>query len=189
MKEVLKNMFKRAWGIIISGNVTWDKIAEEKKSVSIIRKQYIYPLMIFCIILAFLFDTLYASDRRIETGILSVIVTSLSMFGGYYISNILCFIYLKRYRPELASKTECETIVAYSYTIIILIEILISIIPSLFFLRILSMFVGYVVWEGTRAMWQLKEEERGNIVLIFSIIIIFIPIVISRIIHMMLPNV
>ena len=185
---MMKDMFKRAWGIITSGNATWDRIAEERKPVSAIRKQYIYPWIILCVVLVFLFDTLYASERSIEKGILSVIVTSLSMLGGYFISNILCFLYLKKYQAELASKVESETIVAYSYTIIILLEILIAIIPSLFFLRILSMFVGYMVWEGCRAMWKLKEDERGNIVLIFSIIIIFIPIIISRIIHMMLPN-
>ncbi len=178
----------RAWNLIVYGRTTWDKIAEEKKPISVIRKQYIYPWIIVCVLIVFLFNMLYASERSVESGILSVIVASLSMVGGYFISNILCFLYLKKYRPELASKTECETIVAYSYTIIILIEILIAIIPSLFFLRVLSMFVGYVVWEGSRAMWLLKEEERGNIVLIFSIIVIFIPIIINRIIHMMLPN-
>lgn len=188
MGETVKNMFKRAWDIVVSGNAIWSKISEEKKPISVIRKEYIYPWIILCVVLVFLFNTIYASEKSIETGILSVIVTSLSMIGGYFISNILCLLYLKKYKPELASKNECETIVAYSYTIIVLIEILIAVIPSLFFLRILSMFVGYVVWEGCRAVWLLKEDERGSIVLIFSIIIIFIPIIINRVIHMMLPN-
>lgn len=185
---MLKNMIKRAWGIIISGSTTWDEIAAEKASVNVIRKQYIYPWIVLTVVLAFLCKLFYAQDKVLETAILNSIITAISLLGGYFISNLICFAYLKKNRPDLASKTDCETLVAYSYTIIILIDIVTIIIPSLFFLRILSIFITYVVWEGCRAIWMLKEDERGNIVLIFSIILIFIPIIINKIIYWMLPN-
>lgn len=186
MMEILKHMIKRAWGIIVSCNATWDEIATEKASVSSIRKQYIYPWFAVAIILSFLFGILY--NNSLEITLLSTIITALFLFGGYFISNMICFAYLKKKQPELASKTDCETIIAYSYTIIILIKITTIIIPRLFFLNILSVFTGYVIWEGCRAIWMLKEEDRGNIVLVFSIVVIFIPIIINKIIHLMLPN-
>jgi len=188
MAGILKNMVEKAWGIIILGNTAWDKIGAEKASASAIRRQYVYPWIITAIVVTFLFGLLYTSDKALETAILDVIITTISLLGAYFISNLMCFAYLKKASPELASKVNCETIIAYSYTVIILIDIATVIIPSLFFLRILSIFVAYVIWEGCRAIWLLKEDERGNIVLVFSIVIIFIPIIISKIIHWMLPN-
>jgi len=189
MQEILKNMTSRAWVIIFSSNTAWDEIVAEKVLADIIRKQYIYPWIVVAVASAFLFNLIYASDRVFETSILNAIITALSLFGGYFASNLICFAYLKRTNPDLASKTSCETLIAYSYTIIILIEIVTIMIPSLFFLRILSIFIAYVLWEGCRAIWMLKEEDRGNIVLVFSVVIIFIPIIITKIIHWMLPNV
>lgn len=186
--KVLKNMFNRAWGLIISSGSTWDTIAEEKAPIARIRKNYIFPWIFLCIILSFAFEILYAESRPIEKGLLNAIITAIALFGGYFISNMICLAYLKKSKPELASKNECETVVAYAFTVIILIEVITIIIPSLFFLRILSVFTAYVVWDACRAIWQMNEEERGNIVLVFSIVLIFVPIIINRIIHLLLPN-
>ena len=187
-KDILKNMLNKAWGLIVAADSTWDSIASEQASVTTIRKNYIYPWILCGVILSFIFNGIYAPARPIEAALVHAIITLLSLTGGYYISNLVCFAYLNKYKPDLASKNKCETIVGYSYTIIILIEILITIMPSLFFLRILSLFVAYSVWEGSRAIWQLNEEERGSVVLIFSIIIIFMPIIVNKIIHILLPN-
>jgi len=183
MVEILKNMVKRAWGIIISGSATWNEIAVEKTSVSVIRRQYVFPWIALTVAVAFLFNL-----QTFEKAILNAIITAISLFGGYFISNFICFAYLKNSRPDLASKTDSETLIAYSYTIIILIDLVTIIAPSLFFLRVLSIFAAYVIWEGCRAIWQLKEDERGNIVLIFSLVVIFVSVIINRMIHWMLPN-
>jgi len=183
MVETFKNMFKRAWGIIISGNATWNEIASEKASVSVIRRQYIFPWIALTVTGAFLFNL-----GTFEKAILNAIITAISLIGGYFISNFICFAYLKNSQPGLASKIHSETLIAYSYTIIILIEMVTIIAPSLFFLRVLSIFAAYVIWEGCRAIWQLKEDERGNIVLVFSLVVIFVSVIINRMIHWMLPN-
>ncbi|NDV47837.1 hypothetical protein D0T49_12345 [Paludibacter sp. 221] len=181
-------MFKRAWGIITAGNFTWDEIASEKAPAGRVRKEYVYPWIIFAIILSFVFPALYASQRPLEGGLVSAIITAITLFGGYFASVFVSFAYLKKSKPDLASRNDCETVIAYSYTIIILIEIITTIVPSLFFLRILSIFVAYVIWESCRAVWMLKEEDRGSVVLVFSIAVIFIPVIINRLIHWMLPN-
>lgn len=187
-KNILKNMFKRAWGIITSSEATWDQIAAEKAPVNVIRKNYIFPWIIVCILLSLALALFRADSKVFEAGLLNAIITTISLFGGYFLSNLICFAYLKKSKPDLASKTDCETVVAYSFTIIILIDIIITLVPSLFFLRILSIFTAYCVWEACRAIWNLNEEERGNIVLIFSIVLIFVPIIINKFIHILLPN-
>ena len=189
MIELFKNIISRAWKIIISCNIAWDEIAVERLSVKQIRAQYIYPWIGLTVAMAFLFGLLYARNAVFENAILNAVITSISLLGGYFVSNFICFAYLKKSRPDLATKIQTETLVAYSYTIIILIELFMIIVPSLFFLRILSLFVVYVIWEGCHAIWQLKEDERGNIVLVFSLVIIFVSIIINRMISFMLPNI
>ena len=151
-----------------------------------IRAQYIYPWIGLTVASAFLFGLLYARTAVFETAILGAVLTAISLAGGYFITNFACFAYLKKARPDLATKIQTETLVAYSYTIIILIELFTIIVPSLFFLRILSLFAAYVVWEGCRAVWQLKEDERGNIVLVFSAVIILVSIIINGMISFLI---
>jgi hypothetical protein len=189
MVELLKNIIARAWKIIISGSAAWDEIAAERLPVRQIRVQYVYPWIGLTIAAAFVFGLLYARNAMFENAILNTIITAISLLGGYFVSNFICLAYLKKIRPDLATKIQTETLVAYSYTVIILIELFTIIVPSLFFLRILSVFVAYVIWEGCRAIWRLKEDERGNIVLVFSLTIILVSIIINRIIHWMLPNI
>ena len=182
-------MFKQAWGIIVSTNAVWDKIVSEKVPVKTIRTTYVYPWIVISCVLMFLFCYIYASGKAFELAIINTIIETISLAGGYFISNLICFAYLKKYKPNLASKPDCERLIAYSFTVIILIEIITIVAPSLFFLKILCMYIAYLLWEGCRAIWLLKEDDRGDIVLVFSITIIFVPIIIDKLIHWMLPNV
>ena len=189
MIELLRHMFKRAWELVVSSSTTWDVIAAEKSNMQMLRKQYIYPLTLSATCISFVFHWIYASERAFETAFLCAVITGVSLLGGYFIINFACLLYLQKTRPDLANKTDCETVVAYSYTVILLIEIITTIIPSFFFFKILNMFTAYLVWEGCRAVWLLKDEERGNIVLVFSLVLIFTPVIIGRIMHWMLPNI
>lgn len=184
MKFEIKNIISRACKIVLSTSAAWDEIAAERLSAKQIRTQYILPLIGLTVAASFLFGLLYARTAMFETAVLRAILTSISLTGGYFVSNHICFAYLKAKRPDLTNKNQSETLVAYSYTIIFLIELFIIIVPSLFFLRVLYLLIAYVIWEACRAIWQLKEEERGNIVLVFSAVIILVSIFINGMISL-----
>ena len=188
MRNLLRDIFKRAWGMIVATGATWDAIAAEARDMQALRKRYVYPLVALAVLLSFVFNLMYAEERAFESAVLHAIITATTLFASYFAANAICLLFLQKKRPDLADRADCETVVAYSYTVILLVEMVTTIAPSLFFFKILDMFTAYLIWDGCRAIWMLKDEERGNVVLVFSIVIIFIPIVVGLLLQWMLPN-
>jgi len=189
MKRKIINILELPWKLIISTIATWDFIASSHVSKKEIRNQFVFPWIAITVMVVFIFESLYASDKPLQTGLIHAIINTVSLIGGYFLSNTICFWYLRKQEPEKFTALDCETIVSYSFSAIFLLKIVTTVMPSLFFLQILNIYTAYLVWEGCRAVLKMNEEERGNIVLVFTIFIIFSPVIINQIIHLMLPNV
>ncbi len=183
-----KNIFIQAWELMVTTTVAWDDIASKNATRKSIRSQYSFPWILICVFSVLFFKSLYANEKPIETGFLNAIITAVSYFGGYFLSNAICYWYLRKQIPDKYSELDCEKIVSYSLTTIFIIKTITTALPSLFFLQILYVYTAYLVWEGCRAVLKLEDEERGNIVIIFSLLIIFSPALISFVIRLMLPN-
>lgn len=188
MKRIIKNIVVRPWRILIATSTTWDSIATLKVTKMEIRKQFVFPWIVLCVLTVLFFKSFYTFEKPLEIGIINAIITTVSLVGGYFLSNTICFWYLRKQYPEKYSAIDCEKIVSYSFITFFIIKIITTIFPSLFFIQILNIYTAYLVWEGCRAVLKLNEDERGNIVLVFTLSIIFIPILIAQIIHFMLPN-
>lgn len=188
MKKKKRNILAHSWELFVATGSTWDKIATEEVTGNEIQRKFIFPWIALCVVVVAVFDSLYASGKGLETGILNGIITGVSLLGGYYLSNKICLWYLRKQLPEQSSGLACETIVSYSFTTVFVLKIITTVLPSLFFLQILNVYIAYLVWEGCRAVLKLNEEERGNIILVFTLVIVFIPVLISWIIYLMLPN-
>src|SRR5665647_1415191 len=188
MKKRIRNIVDQSWEILISTVVAWNRIASLKVTKMELRKQFVFPWIALCVLIVFIFKSLYTSEKSIEVGIINAIITALSLIGGYFLSNAICFWYLRKHQPDTYSAIDCEKIVSFSFTTIFALKIIITIFPGLFFLQILNIYTAYLVWEGCRAVLKLNEDERGNIVSVFTLAIIFLPILIGQIIHFMLPN-
>ncbi len=167
---------------------TWDKIALERISEPELRKYFVFPWIVICFIIVLIFDSIYNPAKGLEKGLLDSIITAVSFLGGYFLSNKICFWYLSRLHKENLNLISSEKIVSYSFTIIFVLKIITTIFPGLLFLQILSVYVAFMVWEGCRSVLKLNEDERGNIVLVFTLTIILIPLIISRLIFFMVPN-
>lgn len=189
MKFKVKNIFRRTWGLFMSSGPTWDKIASEKISEPELRQYFVFPWIAFCFVIVLIFDSIYNPTKGLEKGILDSIITTVSFLGGYFLSNKICFWYLSRLHIENLKIISSEKIVSYSFTIIFVLKIITTILPGLFFLQILSVYVAFMVWEGCRSVLKLNEDERGNIVLVFTLAIILIPVIINKLIFLVVPNI
>lgn len=188
MKHSKIHILRHSWGLYISAATTWDAIAIESTKEHEIRKYFIFPWIALCVLAVCVFDSLYAPVKGLETGILNGIINAVSLLGGYFLSNKICFWYLRKQLKIGQSAIKCEKIVSYSFTTVFLLDVVTTIVPSLFFLHILNVYIAFMVWEGCRAVLKLNDEERGNLVLVFTIVIIFIPVIISKIIQFMVSN-
>ncbi|NDP22661.1 MAG: hypothetical protein GZ091_16510 [Paludibacter sp.] len=181
MKQSKLNILKHSWGLYISAVSTWDAIDIERLKRNEFRKYFIFPWISLCVLIVCIFDCLYAPDKPLETGILHGIIRAVSLLGGYFLSNKICFWYLRKNHKAGISAVICEKVVGYSFTTIFLLNIVTTILPSLFFLHILNVYIAFMVWEGCRAIFKLNEEDRSNLVLVFTAVIIFIPFIINNI--------
>jgi len=184
---MLMNMFKRSWGLMISTSASWNQIESEDISSKQMLRNYFYPWLFVCTAFVMIFSMIYHPTSFIKAGIISGLTTVISYGGTYFITRYFAFGFLNNKFPEKFRKTQVDKIVCYSFAILFIIKIVVSAIPSLFFLKILNIYTIYLVWDACRAILKLDEEERGNFVLICTALILFCPFVISKAIDIMLP--
>jgi hypothetical protein len=188
MIDFSKHILRRIFLMISDTRRAWNIIAAENKPVSELRKTYVFPLILFCVLVTFLFKMLYTNENAFQIGFLGAFIEGIALFGGYFLSIKVAMWYFKKQNYS-ANAISCETIIAYSYSTIYVINVAVSVFPSLFFLKILYVHCAFLVWEGLRTMCGMEEDERGNTVILLTASIIFLPILINKMIYLMLPNV
>jgi hypothetical protein len=187
MRKIIIKIVSRLWGLMMKTAETWENISNDvnKKNTSL--KIYFLPLVLLSCLFLFFFKSIYASQRPFETGFIYSVVNFISLVGTYYITYKICYFYFTKNKKEFGTKINIDTFISYSFSIIFVTKIVVTIIPSLFFLQILNIYTAYIVWEGAKIIFKLNEEEQGKVMIFTSLSIIFTPIIISRILHIMLP--
>jgi hypothetical protein len=188
MIELFRNIVCRIWQLVSNTQQTWDIVAAEQKSVAALRKEYVFPLIAFCVVVTFLFTMLYADENAFQSGFVQAIIEGIALIGGYFVAKKISILYLQKHNIN-ANRVACETIIAYSYSTIFVINVVVCVCPSLFFLKILYIHSAFLVWEGLRAMCGIEEEKRENMVIVFALTVILSPVLIRNFIRWMLPNI
>ena len=189
MIEQLKYIVQRTWELLTSTAVTWDIIETEDDIKNNTFKSFVLPWIIFCAIVVFVFKLMYATERGFETSLVTTIITTISLYGGYLISRYVANWYINRKYPKIANQVNTDKVISYSFSAIFVLKIVTAVFPGLFFLQILNIYTAFLVWDSCRAIFKLNEEERANLVVILTAVIIFSPVLISSVVNMMLPNI
>lgn len=186
MKFNLQHVLARTWGLMMSTSQTWEGIVNDKEERPF--KSYFTPLMLICVATVLIFKIIYADSKHIQNGFVFAVVAVIAYTGSYYFTRYFTTSYLKKNHPEKNNLQVVEKMVAYSFSVIFPIKLITTIIPSLFFLQILNVYTVYIVWEGCRIIFDMDEDERGKIMLIVGLSVMFLPAIISKIILFMLPG-
>lgn len=187
MKTTFLNIILRSWGLMKSTSQTWENITEDTTKKHPFR-MYFMPLLLVCVGVVMVFKTVYASSKNIQTGFVYAVVMFIAYVGAFYLTKYLLGRYIQKNHPEKNSVELQEKLIAYSFSVVFAIKLITTIIPSLFFLQILNVYTIYIVWEGCRVMFDIDEDERGKIMLIVGLSIMFSPAVISKVVLFMLPG-
>lgn len=187
MRKINIKIVSRLWGLMMKTAETWEDISNDVNNKKTSLKIYFLPLVLLCCIFIYFFKSIYASQRPFETGFIYAIVNFISLIGAYFLTYKLCYFYFSKNKNEFVTKLNIDTFISYSFSIVFVTKIVVSVIPSLFFLQILNIYTTYIVWEGAKIIFKLNEDEQGKVMIFTSLSIIFTPIIISRILHLMLP--
>jgi|GEM_PF-886772 len=180
MKTNIQHVIAQTWGLMMSTLQTWESIVSDKNEKSF--QRYFLPLLIICAAVVLVFNTIYASSKPIQTGFVYAVVTLIAYVSTFYFTRYFTNSYLVRNHVDKSNPVLIQKMVAYSFAVVFPIKLITTIIPSLFFLQILNIYTVYIVWEGCRIIFDMDEDERGKIMLIVGLSIMFLPAIISKII-------
>jgi hypothetical protein len=183
MKTNIQHVIAQTWGLMMSTLQTWESIVSDKNEKSF--QRYFLPLLIICAAVVLVFNTIYASSKPIQTGFVYAVVTLIAYVSTFYFTRYFTNSYLVRNHVDKSNPVLIQKMVAYSFAVVFPIKLITTIIPSLFFLQILNIYTVYIVWEGCRIIFDMDEDERGKIMLIVGLSIMFLPAIISKIILLM----
>jgi len=187
MKRNILNIFGRTWGLMMSTTSTWEEIAAENDRPNGVFRKFVLPWVCMVSLFILIFDAIYADSNHIRTGLINAVIAAVSLVGAYYIPLALTNSFFRKKMMEHYDGIQIEKIIGYSFAVLYVIRVVTSVIPSLFFLHILDVYTIYIVWEGSRILFNADEDERSKIMLIIGLSIIFTPAIIKKIILFMLP--
>lgn len=186
MKTNIQRVIVHTWGLMMSTSQTWEGIVNDKDQKSF--QKYFLPLLLVCSAIVLVFKTIYADNKPIQTGFVFAVITTIAYFSTFYFTRYFTVSYLRSNHSDKNNPELIQKMISYSFSVVFPIKIITTIIPSLFFLQILNIYTVYIVWEGCRIIFDMDEDERGKIMLIVGLSVMFLPAIISKIILLMVPG-
>jgi hypothetical protein len=186
--NTIKETFLKAWLILSSPTKAWQQITSDKTENSLSALRFFYTLLLIGVGATFFGSLLYKSGFHFVGALLKSIIVGISLYGGFWGIYFLLLEALKKYIRIIPDKQTCLQLVIYSYTAILIIDIITALVPSFFFLKIINLYTVYLVWEGVGLLFDFEEKNRGNLVLSLSISMIVFPYIIERILFYLLPT-
>lgn len=160
--------------MVLEAPETWDLIAKEETDERQLRRQYTFIPIALSALLVFL-GTWAIVD--FQHAIATMCRDIIALLTAYYTICQLCRIVINRQFPQRYNLEDSDKVVGYCYTVIIIIQTIVSIIPNSVYLYLLDFFVAYLLWEAAQAVFALKDEEQQIFVLYFTAIIIAVPLI------------
>jgi len=164
-----RQLFNRTKDIISSPHTEWEKIKAEETNSSQVVNDFVLPMAGLCALSAFL--GILFQGAGFEKALVSVIISLGKTFGGVY----LTFFALQesaKYFDLQRNKLSFMQVAGYTYVVIFVIDIIVNLIPELFFLNLLKIYVFYIAWEAAEVIVKIDDKRKVTYVIIISAIVL-----------------
>ena len=186
---MIKNIFNTTISLIFKPSDTWRKLKEKQADDSeSFLSDFIYPFVGIVAIAAFVGILFTRKEFDTQIALKASIMSLLSVLGGFFLASYFVNeVWRKIFHRENSIKL-CMCFVGYSSSLMLALNILLSLLPEFFFLRFFVLYIIYVVWEGAIPYMEVKEAEQLRFVSISTAIIILTPIVIEFTLRLLMPG-
>ena len=178
-----KQLFNRTKNILSTPHTEWAKIKADETSSTTVINDFVLPMAGLCALSAFL-GMLFQS-LGFEKALVSVIISLGKTFGGVYFT----FFVLQetaKYFGLKRNKLAFMQMAGYSFALIFVVDIIANLIPELFFLPFLELYVFYIIWEASDVIVKIDEKERVKYVISVSLLILISSFIIGQLLSEML---
>ena len=180
-----KELFNRTKNILSAPRTEWANIkAGETNSAQVIN-DFVLPMAGLCALSAFL--GILFQGAGFEKALVSVIISLGKTFGGFYFSFFVLQETAKYFGLKRSKKTFMQ-MAGYSFVVIFVVDIIANLIPELFFLNFLKIYIFYIVWEAVEILVQIEEKKRAAYVISVSLLILLSSLIIENVLLLFMPG-
>lgn len=183
-----KEIIKWVMAIITQPAKAWEELAAKKDQDNDFLIRFVYPLIGLVTLTAFLGVLFTRKEFDVELALKSSIKALVAAFGGFYLAAyVLNECWQSLFKREKDLKL-WQRFVGYSSSVMFALNIILTLLPEFFFLRIFVFYTVYVVWEGAGVYMHVEEQERLKFVGIATAGILLAPVLIEVILSMLMPG-
>lgn len=186
--QFLGSWIKRSYRVIFETKKVWDVINRETPSELFLFQNYALPWLICCVLVKSLFAVIYASEPTFPLFFLIFVISSVSYFGGYFMSCYFSAVIIRRYFKPNAYREDIYKLVTYCMTVVWALDAMTAIIPDLRILAALKLYLVYLLWEGGQKLVGISEQDMTTLVIILTLVLLLSVPAINFFMGILLPN-
>jgi hypothetical protein len=180
-----KELFDRSYQLLKHSSSEWEKITSSESDTKNTLNEFVLPMAGLCSLAAFL--GIMFTKVSFEKALIEAIISIGKSFGGVYLSFYILQETANKFNLE-RNKVRFMQLVGYSYVVIFVTDFVTHLIPELFFLNFLKLYIFYVVWEGVAFCTQVAEDKRRTYVIYVSVVILLSSLIIERALYFFMPG-
>lgn len=185
---MFKNIFNWVILIISQPGKAWDTLSKKEEKTEDFLEQFLYPLVGLVTITAFLGVLFTQKEFSLELALKSSIRTLVSTFGGFYLSAYIMNEVWKGFFKRESDMPLWQRFVGYSSALMFALNVLLTLLPEFFFLRIFILYTFYIIWEGAVAYLKVEDVSRLKFTSITTAVVLLTPIAIELLLSLLMPG-
>jgi len=186
-----KNLFTHLWHVVRYPATIWNEATDSTDAQKKHLTDFFYPLVGLASFAAFIscfFDGDLTFKQQVTQGIQHFIVSFVSLFGGLFLSAKLLDWSFVRWFAQPSRFAKAELLIVYAQAPVLAVSVLTNLIPELFFLKLLFLYVFAIVWEAAINFYEIPPALQGRFTLVAGAVILISPQLIEIVLKLLLPG-
>lgn len=182
---MFKEALKSAIQVVFSIEVAWRRISKRKIDLY---REFLFPIWMLIVASCFMGGWLISKDSSFELGLKNVIIEVFSLFIGFQISVFFFREYLNKNTEINRNGKSPSVFIAYSSSLLYLIDIVVALINDFFFLWLFSVYTFYIVYRGAEIYYKVPQIKKINFMLVVSLLVMGVPLVLRYVFSAMITG-
>jgi hypothetical protein len=158
---------------------------KDQTVVNEMQQKYYFPMLGGAALILFLAKGFSGREFSFELAMRGGVSMLLTYFGGLYVASFLIDEFYERYAKVAFDRRRLQCFVAYTMSFALLMDTIIGCFPSLKFFLISEIIIFYIAWCGAIYYLRVTEDNRTVFTFISSLIIIFAPMIVGFLLHLL----
>lgn len=168
---------------------SWKKLAEKDTSnVNEFLSKFFYPLLGLTTLATFVGILWNKKGFPLEDAFKSASFTFIMLFATFFLSSrILNKVYVS-YFNQKDNLPHVQYFTGYVLSFSYLIQILMALLPALFFVKVGILYIPYIIWVGSQSFIPVEEKSRIRFMVATSAVLYAVPYIFEKVLLFLMPR-